>query len=215
MLITFGIFLVAFLSICILAGAIIKYIIRPGIKKEIENKEQELRLENLELKKKLTELTFSERTIQMVEIERVQNLALLNMRALIVRYVKWERPSRQIRIYLSFITALLSTLIIFQFIHNVDETQELDFWGICALMFIFCYYIWGSIIETTWKQRQLNKMKVEFFKMISLSKNPLEARDNLIEWMAGSIDVADPIRRFIEGLLETWMRQDIRKKLKG
>ncbi len=213
MLITFGIFLVAFLSACILSGAIIKYIIRPNIEKETRKNTEALHIENIELKQKLTELTFSERAIQAVEIERVQNVSLLNIRALIVKFVRWERPSRQIRIYLSFLTALLLTLIIFQFIQNVDETQKLDFWGISAIMFMFSYFIWGSVIETTWKQRQINKMRDEFLKMIKLSKNPLEARDNLIDWMASSIDIADPVRRLIEGLLEQWIRQDIKKKL--
>ncbi len=205
------ILLIIFLTLCVIAGAIIKFLIRPEIEKEVGKQKDELYSENLELKKKIEDINGSQRALQAVNVERNQNLALLKIRALIVKFIRWEKPSRQARIILSLLTAILATIGIFAFLQNIDETQPVDFWGIAAFMFIFAYFIWGSIIETAWKQKQLNLMRREFFEMIRASKNPLEARDNLINWMSTSIDVADPVRRLIEGLLDKWLRQDLNK----
>ncbi len=204
--------LIISLSIFVPVAVIIySFILLPLVRKKSSEDKREVQAENIELKKKVGEYDGIARMEQMRNVERFQNIAVMNSRVLITKFTFWEKPTRVVRDILSLITAGVITLIIAFLLRQTHEMAPVDFALIGGFMFFFSYFLWGSIIETYWKQKQLGLLRKQFGDMMRLSANPLAARDGLVDWMEKSPAVNDKVKKMMEGILDKWLKEDLDK----
>ncbi len=204
--------LIISLSIFVPVAVIIySFILLPLVRKQSSEDKREVQAENIELKKKVGEYDGIARMEQMRNVERFQNIAVMNSRVLITKFTFWEKPTRVVRDILSLITAGVITLIIAFLLRQTHEMAPVDFALIGGFMFFFSYFLWGSIIETYWKQKQLGLLRKQFGDMMRLSANPLAARDGLVDWMEKSPAVNDKVKKMMEGILDKWLKEDLDK----
>lgn len=211
MIIDFPTFVISLSIFAPVAAAIYYFILLPLTKKKATEDKREVEAQVLELKKKVGEYDGIARMEQMRNVERFQNIAVMNARALITKLIFWEKPTRVLRDILSLITAVIITIVIRFLLRDTHEMVPVDYALIGGFMFFFSYFLWGSIIETYWKQKQLGLLRKQFGDMMRLSANPLAARDGLIEWMNKSPAVNPKISKMLEGILEKWLREDLDK----
>lgn len=194
-----------------LSAVIYSFLLKPAAEKKATADKRELQAENIALKKKVGDYDGIARMEQMRNVERFQNIAVMNARGLITKFAFWEKPTRVARDLLSLATAAAITLIIRFLLRETHDMVPVDYALIGGFMFFFSYYLWGSIIETYWKQKQVGLLRKQFGDMMRLSANPLAAKDGLVDWMDKSPAVNDKIKKMMEGFLDKWLREDLDK----